>query len=148
MVGVIFFVIYLLTAFMARHSGRFADRFANLGRPLNITMLTGLILGGISGWFFYQNIYALAVVFYSGVYLIENLRKPIGISVVADRLEKDVLATALSAESQAETLFAALIAPAIGFMADKWGVGIALMVVSALLIVLMPLYSANVRTKK
>ena len=148
MVGMVFFVIYLLTAFMARHSGRFAERFTDLGRPLNITMLTGLILGGISGWFFFENIYALAVVFYCGIYLIENLRKPIGISVVADRLEKDVLATALSAESQAETLVAALIAPAIGFMADRWGVGIALMVISALLIMLMPLYSANVKTIK
>ena len=147
-VGMVFFVIYLLTAFMARHSGRFAERFTDLGRPLNITMLTGLILGGISGWFFFENIYALAVVFYCGIYLIENLRKPIGISVVADRLEKDVLATALSAESQAETLVAALIAPAIGFMADRWGVGIALMVISALLIMLMPLYSANVKTIK
>ena len=148
MVGMVFFVIYLLTAYMSRHSGRFAERFNDLGKPLNVTMLTGLTLGGISGWFFFQNIYALAVVFYSGVYLIENLRKPIGISVVADRLEKDVLATALSAESQAETLFAAMIAPAIGLAADKWGVGVALMVVSALLVALMPLYSANVKTIK
>ena len=91
---------------------------------------------------------SMTVIFYSGVYLIENLRKPIGIALVADRLDRDVLATALSAESQAETIFAALIAPLIGFMADRWGVGQALMVVSGLLIVLMPLYSANVRTQK
>lgn len=148
MVGLIYSVIYILTAFMARHSGRFAERFANAGRALNVTMLIGLLLGGISGWFFYGNAYLPAVIFYSGVYLIENLRKPIGIALVADRLDRDVLATALSAESQAETIFAALIAPLIGFMADRWGVGQALMVVSGLLIVLMPLYSANVRTQK
>jgi MFS family permease len=148
MVGLVFFIIYLLTAYMARHSGRFAERFSNLSTPLNITMLVGLILGGISGWFFFENLYAAAVAFYSGIYLIENLRKPIGISVVADRLEKDVLATALSAESQAETLFAAMIAPIIGFAADRWGVGIALMAVSGLLILLMPLYSASVKLKQ
>jgi len=148
MVGLIYSIIYILTAFMARHSGRFAERFSNSGRALNVTMLVGLLLGGISGWFFFGNIYLPAVIFYSGVYLIENLRKPIGIALVADRLDRDVLATALSAESQAETLFAALFAPLIGFVADRWGVGQALMVVSGLLIVLMPLYSANVRTKK
>jgi hypothetical protein len=148
MVGLIYSIIYILTAFMARHSGRFAERFSNAGRALNVTMLVGLLLGGISGWFFFGNIYLPAVMFYSGVYLIENLRKPIGITLVADRLDRDVLATALSAESQAETLFAALFAPLIGFVADRWGVGQALMVVSGLLIVLMPLYSANVRTKK
>lgn len=148
MIGIVFFFIYISTAYMARHSGRFAERFPNLSRPLNITMLVGLILGGISGWFFFENFYALAVVCYSGIYLIENLRKPIGISVVADRLEKDVLATALSAESQAETLFAAMIAPLIGFAADRWGLGFALMSVSGLLILLMPLYSASVKSKQ
>jgi hypothetical protein len=148
MVGLIYSIIYILTAFMARHSGRFAERFSNSGRALNVTMLVGLLLGGISGWFFFGNIYLPAVIFYSGVYLIENLRKPIGIALVADRLDRDVLATALSAESQAETLFAALFAPLIGFVADLWGVGQALMVVSGLLILLMPLYSANARTKK
>ncbi|MDY0103703.1 MAG: MFS transporter [Lentimicrobium sp.] len=148
MIGIVFFFIYISTAYMARHSGRFAERFPNLSRPLNVTMLVGLILGGISGWFFFENFYALAVVCYSGIYLIENLRKPIGISVVADRLEKDVLATALSAESQAETLFAAMIAPLIGFAADRWGLGFALMSVSGLLILLMPLYSASVKSKQ
>lgn len=148
MVGLIYSIIYILTAFMARHSGRFAERFLNAGRALNITMLVGLLLGGFSGWFFFRNIYFPAVIFYSGVYLVENLRKPIGIALVADRLDRDVLATALSAESQAETLFAALFAPLIGFVADRWGVGQGLMIVSGLLIVLMPLYSANVRPKK
>lgn len=143
LVGLIFSVIYLLTSAMARRSGRFAERFGNLSRPLNITMSAGLVAGFISGWLCVTGWFAGAVFFYMIIYLIENLRKPIGISIVADRLEKDVLATALSAESQAETLFAALIAPVIGFVADRWGVGSALMIVSAVLFVLMPLYSAG-----
>ena len=110
---------------------------------MNITMIAGLLVGAISGLLFYQSFYLAAIVFYAVIFLIENLRKPIGISMVADRLEKDVLATALSAESQAETLVAAMIAPLLGFAADKWGVGAALMMVSLLLIVLMPLYRAG-----
>lgn len=143
MVGIVFSLIYLLTAYMARHSGRFAERFVSLAKPLNVTMLAGLMLGLLSGLLFHYAWFLGAVLCYTGIYLVENLRKPIGISIVAERLEKDVLATALSAESQAETIFAALIAPALGFLADRWGVGVALMAVSGILILLMPLYNAG-----
>ncbi|GAB1405264.1 MFS transporter [Lentimicrobium sp.] len=148
MVGLIFSVMHILTALMSRYSGRFAEFFSNSGRALNLTMLAGLLMGGISGWFYLEDIYLAAIVFFTGVYLIENLRKPIGIALVADRLDRDVLATALSAESQAESLFAAMFAPLLGFIADKWGLGQALLVLSGLLLVMMPLYSANVRRKQ
>ena len=143
MVGLVFTVIYFLTSFMARRAGRFAERFQTLSRPLNLTMLVGLMAGFVSGLLYHWGWLAGAVVFYMAIYLVENLRKPIGISIVAERLDKDILATALSAESQAETLFAALLAPIIGFVADQWGIGVALMVVSAGLVVLMPLFSAG-----
>ena len=142
LVGIVYSLIYLLTSFTARNSGKFASRFSDLALPLNVTMLAGLVLGLLSGLFFYNGLYLFAIVFYAGIYLVENLRKPIGISLVADRLEKDILATALSAESQAETLFAALLATLLGFAADQWGVGVALMLVSGMLILLMPLFSA------
>jgi len=148
MVGLVFSVIYLLTSFTARYAGRFAARFSELGRPLNVTMLLGLITGAASGLLFHYHFYMVAVVLYAGIYLVENLRKPIGISIIADRLEKDVLATALSAESQAETLFAAMLAPLLGFFADLWGVGMALFTVSLMLIVIFPLYSATLKSRK
>lgn len=143
MVGIVFTVIYFLTSFTARRAGRFAERFQTLSHPLNITMLVGLVAGFVSGLLYHWGWLAGAVVFYMAIYLVENLRKPIGISIVAERLDKDILATALSAESQAETLFAALLAPVIGFVADQWGIGVALMVVSAGLVMLMPLFSAG-----
>lgn len=143
LIGIVYSLIYFSTSFTARNAGNYASRFTNLGRPMNLTMLAGLLLGLISGLFYYKSFLPGAIIFYAGIYLIENLRKPIGISLVADRLEKDVMATALSAESQAETLVAALLAPALGFAADQWGIGVALMLISGLLILVMPLYSAG-----
>jgi hypothetical protein len=148
LVGIVFSVIYLLTSFTSRYAGRFAARFSELGRPLNVTMLLGLITGAASGLLFHFHFYLVAVVLYAGIYLVENLRKPIGISIVADRLEKDVLATALSAESQAETLFAAMLAPLLGFFADLLGVGLALFAVSLMLIVIFPVYSVTLKSSK
>jgi putative exporter of polyketide antibiotics len=58
---------------------------------------------------------------------------------VADTIDKDILATALSAESQAHTLVAAILAPLFGFVADTLGLGYSLIIVSAFLIILFPL---------
>lgn len=143
LVGLVFSVIYFLTSYVSRHAGRFADRFSNLNRPLGVSLAIGLLAGFLSGLFYNRGWFIGAVVCYTGIYLVENLRKPIGISIIAERLEKDILATALSAESQAETIIAALIAPVIGLIADRWGVGTALMGVSSVLFLLMPLYSTG-----
>ncbi len=143
LVGLVYSVIYLLTSYSSKNSGRFTDKFRDVIKPLNITMILGLVLGILCGIMYSFRLEIISIILFSGIYLIENLRKPIGISAVADNLQKDVLASALSAESQAETLFAALIAPVLGYFADLWGVGYALIIVSVILLILHPLYRAR-----
>jgi len=123
-VGIVYFILYLGTSYAARSSGRFSERFSGLARPLNGTLLTGILLGLGSGLAYGLGVEVLAVVLYLGIYLIENLRKPMGIAYVTERMNQDALATALSAESQAETLMAAIIAMILGFFADLWGPGL------------------------
>ena len=147
-VGVVYFFVYMATAWMSRHSGRFAEKFKNLSKPLNITMFVGLVMGGLSGIMYHQQWVWIAIVLFVGILLVENLRKPIGIAAVADQLEKDIMATAMSAESQAETLVAAMLAPILGYFADLWGVGASIALVSVLLLVLFPLYNARMKTEK
>ncbi|MCD4789718.1 MAG: MFS transporter [Bacteroidales bacterium] len=144
-IGLIYFLIYLLTSYSSRNSGRFAEKFKSLGLPLNLTLTVGLIAGVLSGLFFKFDILILSIVFYIGIYIIENLRKPIGISYVTETINKDILATVLSAESQAHTLIAAILAPVIGFFADRFGLGFGLVSVSLLLILISPLVYINRR---
>jgi MFS family permease len=142
-VGIAYFFIYMATAWMSRHSGRFAERYPNLVRPLNYTMLVGLTAGALSGILFYIGWLWVSIALFVFILLIENLRKPIGIAAVADQLEKDIMATAMSAESQAETLVAAILAPILGYFADLYGVGPAITIASVLLLVLFPFYKAK-----
>ncbi len=122
-VGMVYFLLYLLTSTAARKSGRFSERFDGLARPLNLTLIGGVALGLGSGVLYALGLPALAVLLYVGIYVIENLRKPMGIAYVTELMNQDALATALSAESQAETLAAAAIALGLGFAADLWGPG-------------------------
>jgi len=139
-IGITYFLIYLLTSYASRNSGRFAEKFQNLNIPLNLTIVLGITVGGLSGLLYEYGFFILSIVFYIGIYVIENLRKPIGISYVAETINKDILATVLSAESQAHTLVAAVLAPAFGYLADSFGLGYAIVIISVTLLVTSPFY--------
>jgi hypothetical protein len=137
-VGIVYFIIYLLTSFSSRKAGVFSSRFNTLSRPMNLTLAVGLAAGLLCG-FLYQMEYALAaVIVYVMIFLNENLRKPLGVAKLADHSDKAHLATMLSAESQAHSLITAMLAPVIGLVADAAGLGMALISVSGLLLLLVP----------
>jgi len=139
-IAVVYFLIYLMTSFSARNSGRFSERFKSLYKPLNLTLALGFTAGIVTGIFYEMNIVVLSIIFFIAIYLIENLRKPIGISYVAENIKPDIMATVLSAESQAHTIVAAVIAPLIGWFADSIGLGYSILIVSSGLILISPLY--------
>jgi len=61
-------------------------------------------------------------------------------------LRKDILATTLSVESQVKTVFTSIIALLLGYFADRFGLANAMMIVTGIFIILVPLIS--LRTKK
>lgn len=144
LVGVVFFFIHLMTAFASRSSGRFAKRFRNVAAPLNITLFAGFLFGLMAGILYSQEWFIAAGVLFVVIYAVENLRKPIGISHLTDNIDHNVLSSSLSFQSLAETLLAATIAPLIGWIADEWNPGTALIVISALML----LASVFVRIRK
>ena len=139
-VGIFYFFIYLLTAWMSRSAGRFHRLFKQTSKPMNSTMIVGLVAGVVLGIFYNQHLYFWAVVGFLFIMMIENLRKPIGIAYVAEQTDKRIMASVLSVESQAKSLFAAVIAPIAGFFADRVGPGKAVLIVSVLLLLLTPIY--------
>ncbi|UCG26727.1 MAG: MFS transporter [Bacteroidales bacterium] len=142
LVGLIYFLLYFLTSFASRNSGKLADFFRNLRTPLNISLVTGLVIGAVAGLCSTGSatiVVILSIVLFIGIYITENIRKPIGIGYITELLNKDILATVLSTESQIKSLYAALLAPLLGFFADKYGIGIAMIIISSLVLVIVPL---------
>ena len=142
-VGVVFFIIYFLNSAASRYSGKFSESFRNIYLPLNITLIAGLIIGTLSGFLFDSELYLLATILFVFVYMTENLRKPIGVSYISETTEKKVLASALSTNSLLNSLVAAVIAPIIGILADSFGIGMAVIIISGFLLVLSPIVFAR-----
>ncbi len=146
-IAVVYFVLYLFTSYLSRHSGRIAARFSNLGKALNSTLWVGFVMGLLSGLFYILGFLWLSIVLYFCIHLFENLRKPMAVAYVADLFDQKILATALSGASQLDSLFTAIMALILGFLTDRFGIGYSLMIVSFLCICSIPLYSIKNQKK-
>jgi len=135
-IGIVYSLLYATTAFASSKSGALASHFNGLATPLNITLLIGLSLGLVSGLLLHLSYVVLAVVLYLGIYILENLRKPMGIAYVSERMDQTSLASGLSVESQAESLFAAAIALLLGWFSTLFGVGLGILFVSIICLLL------------
>ena len=144
-IAVVYFLLFLLTSLASRKSDLFARRFRHLGIPMNVTLLGGFLLGMLSGLFFWMDIYLVSILLFFGIYIIENLRKPIAVAYLSNTVERHVLASTLSTDSQVKSFSAALLAPIIGIFADYLGVGIAIMIISLSMLMMTPVYRIRER---
>jgi MFS family permease len=140
LVGIIYFLIFIMSSVVARQSGRFSKMFQGLTGPLNLTLIAGLMCGTLTGSFYLAGFTSLSIILFIGIYLVQNLRIPAGIAYFTDNLDKDILATTLSAESQSKSMFTAVIALMLGILADRFDIGTAILACSAFMLLTTPLF--------
>lgn len=143
LIGIVYFCIYLLTSHASRRSGAFAERFKTLAAPLNLTMLMGFGLGLLCGLAYLLGYNLAAVVLFTGIFVLQNLRSPMSVTYVCDTVPYEILATSLSVRSLVTAFYTAIMAFAVGVLADHLGLGQALMILALALILLVPLYLAK-----
>jgi MFS family permease len=120
-IGIVYVILYLLSSLASRNTGKFAKHAggeAKAARKLwMINLLTFLILG-IAIW---QNINLIIIAAFILIAILQNFWRPILISRCADLTEPSQTATILSIESQAKSLFTAIMAPILGWSIDYVG---------------------------
>jgi MFS family permease len=143
-IGLMYFVIYLLTSLASMYAHKIAIR-----HKTNIaiaTLLLGFTAGILSGIFFNNQWWIISLLAFVFVFLNENIRKPILTGFVADHVETKILTSVISAESLLQTFITAILALLFGFVADGFGIGWSLILVSGLLI-LFSVVIQNIRMK-
>ncbi len=138
LIGIIYFFIYLLNAYSSRKSGIFFSKVRNYDRALLFTLVAGFFAGILAGLFYRINLEMVAVIPFLVIFVMENIRKPIGVSYISENMEQNLMASSLSAESQISSLIAGGLAILLGFFADKLSVGFSLMIVTAVSVLLVP----------
>jgi len=129
-IGLVYFVIYLFTSYASRSAAGFSNNFKTLGRAINLTFVAGAALLFIAGLAAWMDLTWLAIPVFLLFYVLHNLRRPMNVSFISDRISHRVMASGLSVESQFTTLLTAIFAPVLGALADRFGVGSALAILA------------------
>ncbi|HAK46150.1 MAG TPA: MFS transporter [Spirochaeta sp.] len=130
-IGLVYTVIYFLTSQASSRAGKIHNRFKNAAAILFYTLMIGVGAGVAGGILYYFNMPWLAAAAFLLIFLLQNIRKPIGIGFLGDSIEPQILATVLSVESQSQTLWTAFFAIIIGTAAQLINLPAALVICSA-----------------
>ncbi|MDD5744484.1 MAG: MFS transporter [Mesotoga sp.] len=148
LVGTVYFIIYFATSYASKNAGNVSKKFGNEARALNYSYLLGAVLIIFSGLFQRLGIQLAAVAVFFLLFVLENFRRPVNISYISDTIDHKTMASGLSVESQLKTLLMAILAPVIGFLADRLGVGLALILAGLLMAALFFLVSLRSAGRK
>ena len=124
LVGAVYFVVYLNSFFSSRFSGHAADRASDLARALNGLFWAFALGFCLVGTFYGRELAVPAIVVFFFFYTLYNLRKPMAIGYMSDLIPGRQRATVLSVQSQVRAIFAAVVAPLLGWVADQPDLGI------------------------
>ncbi len=138
-VGIVYFTLYLLSSYASRKSHVVVKKLKKITFAINITFILGAIFIIFSGLSYAISIPIAAIFLFVGLHILFNLRRPMNVSYVSDRISSRIMASGLSVESQLKMIFSASFSFLIGVLADMLGVGISLFVVGLIILSLFPL---------
>ena len=130
-IGVIYFFIYLATSRASQLASKVAAK--NKQNISYITLLFGFIFGILCGVFYVYDLWIISMIAFVGIYIVENIRKPILTGFIADNVPNEILTSVISAQSLLRTIITAIIAFVFGIIADNLGIGVSFIVVSVFL---------------
>lgn len=133
-IGVLYFLIFLSTSLASKYSSLLAGK--SKGKLVKITMLAGFAFGMISGMAFNSGFWIISLLAFTGIYVGENIRKPMLTGAIADQVPKEILTSIISAQTLLKTIITSLLALVFGLLADHLGVGLSLAIVSSVLMLI------------
>lgn len=118
LVGTVYFLMHLASSRAAKNAYKLSSLVRGDGSAARLIWLIALLAYSIMTFGIGNGISMVAIVAFVGLAIIQDAWRPILISRVAAVADSDRLATILSTESQAKSLFAAIVAPILGIVAD------------------------------
>ena len=133
-VGIVYFILHMISASSSRSSHKYAAKFNSEKSALVFLIFLGSFLTLISAIGLFFKIFIISIIMYTVYYVIHNLWVPIQVAQYDDYADSSEQATVLSIASQAKTIGIAILAPLVGFFADKFGIHSSVVLLSALLL--------------
>ena len=118
LVGAVYFPLYLLSSLASRGAGGFVRRLGGQRRGARMLWLLDLLTFAVMGAGILAGLPSVVIVSFLALAVLQNIWRPVLISRVASHADPSEMATVLSIESQAKSLFVAIVAPLMGWAVD------------------------------
>lgn len=144
-IGLVYFVLYLLTSFASKNSWKIEKKSSAFA--LNLTLIIGALSIVFAGLSYLFKLYLISIIIFVLLYVIENLRRPVSVSYISENIKADAMASVLSVESQSTTLLTAIFSILVGYFADKFSIGTAISIAGLVLLIFSFFISIKGRKK-
>ncbi len=132
-----YFVLYLLSAYSSQYSYLIKQIFIKSEKAINQTFSIGVAFLLIASVFYLFNLKLIAILFYILFYMVQNIRRPLIVEVLSNKIKGTVLASGLSAESFLKMITTVIFSMISGYFADLLGIGYSLLIVSSMALFLI-----------
>jgi MFS family permease len=119
LVALAFTPLHLLSAYASRHAHVLADRAGSEQRGAVWVWAMDLLVFGVMALAMFMGWSPVAIVAFIALAMLQNFWRPMLISRFSEYANPEQTATVLSIESQAKSMAAAVLAPAIGWAIDR-----------------------------
>jgi len=138
LIGVIYFIIFVITSFSARNAYRVEQICKSLPKAANRIYMIAAFTLLTAGILFSFKYYVPAVIIFFGLYISQNLRRPIMVSFLSEKIPEKIMATGLSVESQLTTIIIAVFSPLVGYIIDEFTLGAGILTGGIILLLAYP----------
>ncbi len=145
LIGLVYFIIFILTSRASRGAGSFTRKTGSVFSGMNMTFLIVAATGILTGILFHTGVVLISVLFFVLLYLLENLRRPVCVAGIAERMGDESLSTFLSTDSQMKSLFTLLLSPVVGFIADNISPGAGIFLTALIVLVIYPFVRQRIK---
>jgi len=116
--GITYALIFIISSFASRYSYILVNKFKR-DSILNISWILSMMVYILLSLFI-ESLY-MVVLFFTLIYVIQNVRKPFMVGKIGDFTNKTNNASTLSVESQLTSMFIIVMAPTLGAVYDNFG---------------------------
>lgn len=143
LVGLVYSLVYVAGFLSSMVSSDLKNKIGNLPRAMNILFFTlaGAFL--LVGIFYNLDIIILTISGFSLFYILNNLRRPMVVGYLGEKMSPQKRATLYSTETQLRSILGMIIAPTFGIIADTIGITYTFITGGTLLLILGILLPIN-----
>jgi len=121
LVGSVYFLLYFISSYAARHSYRLAERFGGSEKSSRILWGITIVLFLSAAAAIWTNLAAIVISCFVSIIILQNIWRPILMSRIDTVSDAAMGATTLSIDSQAGSFYVMIFAPLMGLAVDKAG---------------------------